>query len=83
MVSITNITSNTFFMNLYKDLKSIMKKNDITEIKIKRIDESATKYLDENDFMSKKMEIYIMNHLKNCYEYTYQNNKIIILFCIK
>ena len=74
------ITSNTFFMKLYKDLNNIIKKTKIdkkdisfTTIDIKEI----TTYLDDNDFTSKNMQKHIVDTLKYGYEITYLNNTII------
>lgn len=74
------ITSNTFFMKLYKDLNNIIKKTkiDAKNIFIKSIDiKEISTYLDDNDFTSKNMQKYIVNNLKYGYEITYLNNTII------
>ena len=74
------ITSNTFFMILYKDLNNIIKKTNIDakNIFIKSIDiKEITTYLDDNDFTSKNMQKHIVDTLKHGYEITYLNNTII------
>lgn len=74
------ITSNTFFMKLYKKLNNIIKKTNIDakDIFIKSIDiKEITTYLDDNDFTSKNMQKHIVDTLKYGYEITYLNNTII------
>ena len=74
------ITSNTFFMKLYKELNNIIKKTkiDVKNILIKNIDiKDIITYLDDNDFTSKNMQKHIFNTLKHGYEITYLNNTII------
>ena len=74
------ISSNTFFMKLYKELNDIIKKTSIDEknIFIKNIDiKEISTYLDDNNFTSKNMQKHIIDNLKYGYEITYLNNTII------
>jgi len=74
------ISSNTFFMKLYKELNDIIKKTSIDEknIFIKNIDiKEISTYLDDNDFTSKNIQKHIIDNLKYGYEITYLNNTII------
>ena len=73
------ITSNNFFIKLYKDLNNIIKKTKIDKknIFIKNIDiKEISTYLHDNDFTSKNIQKHIVDTLKYGYEITYLNNTI-------
>lgn len=76
---IDNISDNKFIISLYKNLKELINKTEIKkdEIKIKELKDKPEKYLIDNEFTSTNIKNYIIKNLRNCYEFTYDNNKII------
>jgi hypothetical protein len=78
--------SNSFFQNLFNDLKFIIKnnrnnknnKNKINKnIILKKINDTSSKYLVDSDFTSKNINNYILKYLIYCYEFKYNNITII------
>jgi hypothetical protein len=72
-----NITDSSFFMNLYDQMKSILKKNDFGEIKITKMNHLPNQYLKDNNFTSKHIKDVILKKLVFSYKITCDNNTII------
>lgn len=66
---------NHFIYTLYDKIMGLMDNN--IDFKIKKIKESCDMHLKNSNFMSKSIKLYIKEHLKDCYELTYNNNTII------
>ena len=79
-LEIDKITENKFYMKLYNDIKKNLKKININDIIIKKIDDKPTKYLKDNDFTSNNIKNNIIEKLTHSYECIHENN-IIIYFC--
>lgn len=73
------ISSNNYFMNLYKNIKTILQKIElkINNINITILNENVDVYFKNNEFTSENIKEYILNNLKNGYKLEYENNTII------
>jgi hypothetical protein len=71
------ITDSSFFMNLYNQIKSILKKNNFGEIKITKMNHLPNEYLKDNNFTSKHIKDVIFKKLVFSYKITCDNNTII------
>ena len=74
---LTKITKNKYFMNLYDNMKKILKKKLINSIIIDKLDEKPQNYLEDNNFTSDNIKNNIISKLKYCYKITHDNTEII------
>ena len=77
----SNISKNKFIMKLYNNIDDILKKIKKNNIKkniiIKDIDNNPLNYLKNNDFTSDNIKNVIINKLKICNLFSFENNDII------
>ena len=73
------ITKNKFFMNLYNDMKHILKKNKINSnsVIIDKLEEKPLNYLKDSNFTSDNIKNNIISKLKYCYKIKNDNTEII------
>ena len=71
------ITDSLFFMNLYEEMKKILKKDDLGKIEITKINQLPNQYLKDNNFTSKNIKDIIFKKLIFSYKITCENNTII------
>ena len=78
-LNLIKITKNKFFMNLYDNMKNILKKNKVSlnSVIIEKLEEKPLNYLKDSNFTSKNIKNNILSKLKYCYKITNNNTEII------